>query len=248
MEILRRIFTTIWKTWFFICFSVPFLILFPFFYVSFISGRIDIAFILKKFWARTICVLSGIIPVIRYQTKKYTFPKTCIIVSNHSSYLDIVMSVLPVKFTCLSMAKAELLKIPLFKLFFKYMDIPVNRKSKMDAHKAFVTAGEKIDKGFSILIYPEGTISNEGVLKPFKNGAFKLAIDKQLPIVPMVFLNNWKLLQNGGFFKSFGRPGVAPMVVGDIIETKGLTEENLVTLKEKVRSFIEGELIKVQSH
>ena len=79
---------------------------------------------------------------------------------------------------------------------------------------------------------------------PFKNGAFKMAIEKQVPIVPMVCLNNWKLLQNGGFFKSFGRPGRANIIVGRPIETTGLTEENLVNLREEARTFILDELLK----
>ncbi len=148
------------------------------------------------------------------------------------------------KHTALYMAKIELMKAPLFKIFFKAMDIPVNRKSRMGSHKAFVDAGKKIDLGYSMCIYPEGTISNEGAMHNFKNGAFKLAIEKQVPIIPVANLNNWKLLQNGGFFKSFGRPGLAKIVVGEPIETKGMTEENLVDLRNKVRDFIQTELDK----
>ena len=244
MEIVRLILTPVWKIWFFICFAVPFLILFPFFYMAFITRQIGFAFFLKKVWAICICVLTGIIPVTKWRHGKYTLPKTCMIVSNHSSYLDIVLSVLNVRHTALFMAKAELLQIPLFSLFFKYMDIPVNRKSKMDSHKAFTDAGKKIDEGYSLIIYPEGSISNEGVLKPFKNGAFKLAIEKQIPVVPIICLNNWKLLQNGGFFKSFGRPGIAHIIMGRPIETKGMTEENLVNLRDEVRNIILDELLK----
>jgi 1-acyl-sn-glycerol-3-phosphate acyltransferase len=107
-----------------------------------------------------------------------------------------------------------------------------------------VKAGEKIEEGYSIVIYPEGTISNEGVLKNFKNGAFKLAIEKQVPIVPVVNLNNWKILQNGGFFKSYGQPGFARVIIGAPISTKGLTEENLVDLRTQVHQFIHQELEK----
>lgn len=122
------------------------------------------------------------------------------------------------------------------------MDIPVNRKSVTDAHKAFVSAGEAIDKGLSMVIYPEGTISSEGKLKPFKNGAFKLAIDKQVPIIPVVNVNNWRYLQNGGFFKSNGRPGIPIIVVGDPIETKGLTLNDLEAIKEKVVNFTQTQI------
>jgi 1-acyl-sn-glycerol-3-phosphate acyltransferase len=142
------------------------------------------------------------------------------------------------------MAKAELLKIPLFKYFFVYLDIPVNRKSVKDAHKAFIDAGKKLDEGLSVVIYPEGTISSEGKLRPFKNGAFKLAIEKQVPIVPVVNLNNWWFLQNGGFFKSNGRPGFPKIVVGDPIFTEGMSIEKADELKEKVFIFTQQELQK----
>lgn len=171
-------------------------------------------------------------------------PRPCIVVANHTSYLDIVLSPLYIDHTAVYMAKAELLKIPLFKYFFVYLDIPVNRKSMTEAHKAFIDAGKKLDEGLSVMIYPEGTISTEGKLMPFKNGAFKLAIEKQVPIVPSVNLNNWWFLQNGGFFKSYGRPGIPRIVVGEPIETKGMTDKNVNELKEKVFNFTKQELDK----
>lgn len=142
------------------------------------------------------------------------------------------------------MGKHELLQIPLFKYFFIYLDIPVKRKSVTDSHKAFVKVGEMLDRGISVVIYPEGTISNEGKLKPFKNGAFKLAIEKQVPIVPVVNLNNWQFLQNGGFFKSLAGPGIPQIIVGEVIETKGMTTENCEELRDKVFNFTKNELSK----
>ena len=190
-----------------------------------------------------ICLFAGLIPIIKFK-KKFKWPKKCVVAGNHTSYLDICMSVFYMKHTALYMGKAELLKVPLFSIFFRRMDIPVDRRSKMGSHRAFKIAGEKIDEGYSMVIYPEGTISNEGVLRPFKNGAFKLAIEKQIPIIPVANLNNWRLLQNGGFFKSYGRPGLARIIVGEPISTKGMTEENLVDLRNQVHSFIQYELYK----
>lgn len=240
-ETFRLIFTPIWKVWFMLSFAVPFLILYPLFYLALVTRQIHFAYKLKKVWAFTICLFSGIIPVITYK-KKFSWPKRCVVAGNHTSYLDICISVFYMKHTTLYMGKVELLKAPLFGAFFKYMDIPVDRRSKTGSHRAFKRAGEKIDEGYGMVIYPEGTISNEGILKPFKNGAFKLAIEKQVPIIPVANLNNWKLLQNGGFFKSLGRPGLARIIVGEPIDTKGMTEENLVDLRNQVHAFIQGEL------
>jgi 1-acyl-sn-glycerol-3-phosphate acyltransferase len=244
VKIIRYIFSPLWKLWFAFWFVVPFLLLFPFFYFCFKTRNADLAFKLKRFWARIILFFSFLYPVIKYKSKKYKLPRPCIIVCNHTSYLDIVLSPLFIDHTAVYMAKAELLKVPLFKYFFVYLDIPVNRKRMTDAHKAFTDAGKKLDEGLSVVIYPEGTISSEGKLKPFKNGAFKLAIEKQVPIVPAVNLNNWKFLQNGGFLKSNGSPGIPKIIVGDVIETKGLTDENINEIKEKVFNFTQEELEK----
>lgn len=230
--------------WFVLTFIIPFLILFPFFYFCFITKNPHLAFKLKRLWSHIILFFSFLYPTIKYKTRKHKLPSPCIIVANHTSYLDIVMSPLYIDHTAVYMAKAELLKIPLFKYFFVYLDIPVNRKSVKDSHKAFIDAGKKIDEGLSVVIYPEGTISSEGKLRPFKNGAFKLAIDKQVPIVVAVNLNNWHYLQNGGFFKSYGSPGFPKILVGDVIETKGLKESDAEDLKQKVHTFVKEELEK----
>ena len=111
-----------------------------------------------------------------------------------------------------------------------------------DSHKAFSDAGKKLDEGLSVIIYPEGTIGDRGKLRAFKNGAFKLAIEKQVPIIPVVNLNNWWFLENGGFFKSNGRPGFPKIVVGDPIYTTGLEIKDTAELKNKVHTFIQNEL------
>lgn len=242
MKVISAILRPVWKIWFVLWFALPFLVMFPFFYFALINKKFDFVYKLKRVWARIISLGSFLYPVVSYKTKKYTLPKPCIIVSNHTSYLDIIFSPFYIDHTAVYMGKYELLQIPLFKYFFVYLDIPVNRKSIKDSHKAFSDAGKKLDEGLSQVIYPEGTISENGKLRPFKNGAFKLAVEKQVPIVPVANVNNWKFLQNGGFFKSNGRPGIPRIVVGDPIYTTGMTEENIPELKEKVTTFINAEL------
>lgn len=242
MIFLRRILYSLWKIWLALWFVIPFLVLFPVFYWALRSGRHDFVFRLKRFWSRIICFGSFLYPSVKYKSRKYKLPRPCIIVSNHTSYLDIVFTPFYVDHVAVWIGKYELLRIPLFKYFFVYLDIPVNRRKKTDAHKAYTESAKKIDNNISVVIYPEGTISESGQLKPFKNGAFKLAIEKQVPIIPVVNLNNWMFLQNGGFFKSYGNPGVPRILVGDAIPTQGLTEENVSELREKVYNFIHREL------
>lgn len=241
-KIFRTLFIVIWKSWFTLVFSILLILLFPFFYVLLITGQYKAVYFLKKRWAFFICLFTGLIPRIHYPYGKFEFPAPSIIVANHTSYLDILFSVFYIKKAAIYIGKAELLKIPLFNIFLKYMDIPVRRQNPKDAARSFEKASEWIDKGYCIVIYPEGTISPQGQLKPFKNGAFKLAIQKKIPIVPAVNLNNWHLLENGGFFKSNGFPGIAHIVVGKPIDTTLYSEQNLLDLQNKIRTFLEEEL------
>ena len=241
---LRFISRPLWKTWFVVCFAIPFLVLFPLFYYSLTRRQFDRVFRLKRFWSKCIAYGTGLFPIIKYQTVRYKLPRPAVIVSNHTSYLDIVFTPFYVNDTAVFMGKHELLKLPLFRNFFIYLDIPVNRRSLTDSHRAFTESGRKLDQGLSMVIYPEGTISSSGKLKPFKNGAFRLAISRQVPVVPVVNLNNWRYLQNGGFLKSNGRPGRPAIIVGDPIPTAGLGEADVEHLRDKVFTFIREELEK----
>ncbi len=140
------------------------------------------------------------------------------------------------------MGKAELRRVPLFRHFFDRMNIPVNRKSRVDSHRAFLRACSDMDKKISITLFPEGTIHHNGpVMGRFKNGPFRLAIEKQVPIVPVTFMDNWVLLPDD-YFNRVGHPGIAHVIIHEPIETKGLTEADIETLKAKVYEVIDAPL------
>ena len=179
---------------------------------------------------------------IKWKVKKEDLPQPCIFCANHASYLDIVLSYLVIPKFFVFMGKQELGKVPLFRVFFKEMNILVNRENNKSSHRAFLRAGKDIDMGQAVFIFPEAGISSNGKLRGFKNGAFKLAIEKQVPIVPIVYLNNWKLLQNGGFFKTYGKPGISRVVVHPPISTIGMDEKDLISLRTKVYYIIQNEL------
>jgi len=141
------------------------------------------------------------------------------------------------------MGKAELQRVPLFSKFFERMNILVDRSSIIASHRAFVRAGADIDKGISIAIFPEATIPDSAPhLGRFKNGAFRLAIEKQTPILPVVFLNNWKILPDNKLKKTGGRPGCARILILDPVETKGLTDKDDTALRHKVYAIIDAAL------
>lgn len=233
----------LWKLLFALNFALGLFLLYPVFYILLSNERwFPIAFKLKKLWARWILIVPLIFVDKKIKAQK-ALPHPCIYCANHSSYLDIVISYIVLPYYFVFVGKAELLKAPLFKIFFTSgMDITVDRQNKADGKRSLNQAADKISKNQSIFLFPEGSISSQGHLKPFKNGAFKLAIETQTPIIPVTFKSNWKLLQNGGFLKSHGRPGIASVVIHDAIDTKGLTENDLLSLNDKVREIIASEL------
>lgn len=234
---------TLWKLFFVLNFLLGLIVLYPLFRILLSKKKwYPAAFRLKRFWASWILNIPGLILKIDYRKPTDDLPVPCIYCANHASYIDIAASYRVIPKYFVYMGKQELEKAPLFRIFFKDMNILVDRRSTIGSHKAFLRAGEELEKGHSMFLYPEGTISSKGKLMPFKNGAFRLAIEKQVPVVPIVFLNNWKRLQNGGFFKSTGRPGICRVVVLEPISTKGMSEADLIPLRTKVHQLMQEEL------
>lgn len=229
---------TLWKILFILNFVVGLLVLYPVFYILLSKRKwFPLAFKLKRFWACWILSVPGIFVNIKRNSPE-ALPEKAVYCANHASYLDIIINYIVIDKYFVSMGKQEIDKAPLFRIFFKEMNILVDRKSKTGSHRAFMRAGQELANGHSVFIFAEGAISSWGKLLNFKNGAFRLAIENQVPIVPITYLNNWKLLQNGGFFKSYGSPGVCKVIVHKAIPTVGMTEDDLVSLRTQVRELI----------
>lgn len=198
------------------------------------------AFRLKKVWAHCILFSTGIFYHIRYEEKP-DCNHAYVICPNHSSYLDILLTNVAIPCYFHFMGKAELLNVPLFNIFFRRMNIAVKRSSITSSHKAYQRALEDISKGIGITIFPEATIPEcSPNLGPFKNGAFKLAIEAQVPIIPVTFMDNWKLFPDRLKQRYLVRPGISRIVVHKAIPTKGLSEEDIPALKLKVQEIIGG--------
>lgn len=249
MKSLRRLLGNSWKILFFLNGLVTMVLLFPFFYVLLSRETwFPHAMKLKRFWAHLLLFDVGIIYSVK-QLEKLDKKQTYIFCPNHSSYLDIVVSYVALPNYFHFVGKAELRKVPLFGIFFKDMDIAIDRANIRNSLKALGRASSDIDKGISIAIFPEGTIPETAPqLGNFKNGPFKLAIEKQVPIVPVTYLNNWKILpdvRKGKKPVSDGGPGKARVIIHKPIETKGLSEDDIETLKKQVYEVIEGPLKEV---
>lgn len=243
MNFLRLVLRKTWRVLFFLNGLITFILLFPLFYVLLSREEwFDKVFKLKKVWAKMLIHNVGI------RCKVLSSPvldplKPYVICPNHASFLDIVLTYIVVPNYFHFMGKAELKKVPFFNKFFDRMNILVDRSSIIASHKAFIRAGSDLDKGISISIFPEATIpACAPKLGRYKNGAFKLAIDKQVPILPVVFLDNWWILPDGIRKKTGGTPGLARVVIHDPIETKGFTDNDLERLKKLVHDKINDTL------
>ncbi len=234
----------IWRSIFFINAVLTFFVFFPFFFILlFKEDWFPLVFKVKKIWAHFILWPVGIFYKIDRKSDLQT-DQAYVFCPNHTSYLDIMLIYIAFPVYFHTMGKAELLRVPLFSRFFSRMNIPVNRKSRKDSHRAYLRAAADIDKGISITLFPEGTIHHNGpVMGRFKNGPFRLAIEKQVPIVPVTFLNNWVLLPDD-YYRRVGHPGVAGVKIHEPIPTLGLREEDLNELKEKVYRIINEPLQK----
>lgn len=236
----------LWKFYIITVFCITFLFLYPFYRITLSDEKwFRYTIFLIQFHTLLLQIFAGIIfSIERHARLERNRPY--IICPNHSSYLDIILMYRVVKKHIVFIGKRDIENYPLFHIFFtKKLNILVERTSNVDAHKAFVKAGEMADKGASVVIFPEGGIHHTAPhLHPFKNGAFKLAIEKQIPIVPVTFLDNWKLLQGSKLLKGKAGPGLCRVIVHPVIETTGMKEEQSDVLRKKVYDVINAPLIK----
>jgi 1-acyl-sn-glycerol-3-phosphate acyltransferase len=155
---------------------------------------------------------------------------------NHQSNFDIpvLLGHLTVQFRWL--AKKELFKIPIFGHAMRNVGyISIDRSDRQSAFESLKVAAEKIKSGVSVLIFPEGTRSRDGKIRPFKKGGFVMAIDSGVPIVPVVITGTRSIMPKGRFRVY---PGHVSMVIHKPIETSIYTPETKDGLMEKVRRVI----------
>jgi 1-acyl-sn-glycerol-3-phosphate acyltransferase len=157
-------------------------------------------------------------------------------VSNHESYADIfLISHLPWEMKW--MAKDTIFKIPVMGWMMRMAgDIPVTRGSRDSAVRAIATSRDRLLKKVSIMIFPEGTRSNSAELRPFMDGAFRLAIEQGVPILPIAVAGTRHAMAKHSF--KFRR-AVASCRVLPPVETGGLTLDDLPALRERVRALID---------
>jgi 1-acyl-sn-glycerol-3-phosphate acyltransferase len=183
--------------------------------------------------------ISGIFYTVEYE-QPIDWSRTYVVCPNHTSSLDVTACNRALKNNFHYMGKDAFLKNWALAIFFKTMDIPVNRDSKMSSFRAFKKAAENLQEGRTLVIFPEGKIPDDypPQLNEFKNGPFRLAIELGLPIIPITCMDNWKLIWDTGL-ETGGRPGIGHVYVHKPIETTSMTVEDADKLKDDVFSIID---------
>ncbi len=236
MKLFKYIFWILYRIWFYILVTLPILILFPILLISILKESwYPFFFKLARFWARFILVGMGFVYKIeREQTPEKS--KSYMFIANHTSMADIMLMLVSVKNPFVFVGKAELAKIPLFGFFYKRTCILVDRSSAKSRQAVFLRAQKRLKSGLSICIFPEGGVPEEHImLDEFKDGAFRLAINHQIPIVPITFADNKKRFSYT-FFS--GSPGRMRVKIHKFISTEGLTTEDTRNLNNASRAII----------
>ena len=213
-----------------------------FYYLSRKTSRYHAITKLRRVWGFISSSLVGFF--FRYEYEQpIDWSKTYIVCPNHTSNLDIAAMCVLVKGNCSFIGKEELKDGLVTGLFFRSVDVPVNRDSKMSSYRAFKMAAERLQSGFTMIIFPEGLISDDypPTLQEFKNGPFKLAIDLKVPIIPVSSSNTWEMLWDDGT-KYGTRPGVCNFYVHKPIETAHLLPTDADSLRDEVYGIISNKL------
>lgn len=160
-----------------------------------------------------------------------------VMVTNHNSYLDTVVSYVNVRAAIRTLAKRELLKLPIMGFIFKTSGIMVDRSSPESRKQSFERMVEGITLGESLLIYPEGTQNRtQEPMQQFYDGAFRLAIQMQVPLLPIVTLGTRHLMPQAKLGKMW--PGTISQYFFEPISTVGMGEADIPVLVDRVREMM----------
>jgi 1-acyl-sn-glycerol-3-phosphate acyltransferase len=227
----------------FITFIVVMLLIFPFVIAASFFGRIrggNMVLRLCRLWADIWFPL-----VFIFFKKIYEAPhnktKAYIFVSNHISYLDAAIIPKAYRQPVRPLAKVETGRVPVFGFIYRNATVTVDRSSAENRSKSVLILKSIIRKGISVLVFPEGTFNmTHKPLKEFYDGAFRVAIETQTPIKPILVLDSYSRMNYKNIFLM--TPGRCRVIYLGEIPVEGLTINDTAKLKEKVFVIMENKL------
>lgn len=248
MKMLLKPFQWLYSVYGLLLFVVLMLLVIPFVIVASFYGRIKGGnFIYKvcRMWGYVWYFLIGIrhknIFEVPYNTSgKYIF------VANHISYMDIPPIVIAINQPVRVLAKYELSKVPVFGFIYKSATVLVDRRDAERRAQSLAEMKSFLSRHVSIFIFPEGTFNETGTpLKDFYDGAFRIAIETQTPIKPILFIDTADRLNHSSLFSL--TPGPSRVVFMAEVTVEGMTLEDLPALKEKVYEIMKAGLTRYRN-
>jgi 1-acyl-sn-glycerol-3-phosphate acyltransferase len=232
----------------FITFVLIMLLIFPFVIAASFFGRIKGGNMIIR-----LCMLWSDLwfPLIFIRIKRiYEAPhdksKPYIFLSNHISYLDAAVLVKAYRQLVRPLGKIEMGKVPVFGFIYRKAIVSVDRSSAINRALSVRILESVIKKGISVVVFPEGTFNTTNKpLKEFYDGAFRVAIETQTPLKPVLFLDDYDRMNYHSVFSM--TPGRCRIVYLDEISVKELSMADITKLKEKVFVIMEEKLRQYKS-
>lgn len=224
-------------------FLITMILVLPFVVAGSFFGKIhggNFIFRVCGWWADCWFFLIGI-----WHKNVYEVPhdkrKHYIFVANHISYLDAPIIVKTMRQPMRVLGKIEMAAVPLFGFIYRNAIVTVDRSSAENRAKSVRILKSVINKGISIFLFPEGTFNMEPVpLKEFYDGAFRIAIETQVPVKPVLFLDGYSRMHYGSLLSL--NPGRSRSVFLEEIPVTGLSSNDVEALKQKVYTVMETKL------
>src|SRR5690606_32687320 len=242
MKLFTKIFATFYRIWVYLIIAFFSILLFPFLLISILKHSwYPFFFKVARTWSILVIYGIGCYPVIKRDII-YEKGKSYMFVANHTSMMDIMLMFHATKNPFVFVGKKELAKIPLFGYIYKRTCILVDRGNTKSRVEAFRRGEIRLKEGLSVCIFPEGGVPDDLsiLLDEFKDGAFRLAIEHQIPLAPLTFHDNKKRFPYSFFI---GGPGKMRVKVHKLIPTAYLTLDNRKKLKKETREVILEELL-----
>jgi 1-acyl-sn-glycerol-3-phosphate acyltransferase len=219
------------------------LLVIPLVVVASFFGKVrggNVIYRLCSYWADVWFFLAGIRHHNLFE-HPHDKNKQYIFVANHISYLDAPVVVKTIRQKVRILGKVEISKVPLFGYIYRNAVVTVDRSSAAQRANSVRILKSVMRKGISIFIFPEGTFNQTGKpLKELYDGAFRIAIETQTPIKPVLFLDTWHRMPPGTAFSL--NPGRSRCVFLKEMPVEGLTSKDVGLLKEQVRVVMEQKL------
>jgi 1-acyl-sn-glycerol-3-phosphate acyltransferase len=245
MKLLLKPLQVLFSIYALLVFIICMLIVFPFVLVASLWGKMkggNFIYNISRVWADVWFFLIGIYHKNIFESaldksKQYVF------VANHISYLDIPTIFKAIRKRSIRvLGKAEMKKVPIFGFIYSRGAVMVDRNNSAVRTKSVLQLKSIIRKGISVVIFPEGTFNEtHHPLKDFYNGAFRIAIETQTPILPVLFLNTYDRLHYGSIFSL--APGRSKAIFLEEVKVDTLTLKDVNALKNSVYELMEKKLI-----